>query len=428
MVVGDRNQSWQMELLMERLRNKSSQQRSFAELSKSTRMSLLEKRYALDAVEKANLQKCLDNMQHCIKVTSKQGLVERLESLTRQLGLKYMEENSSLFISSDMFYLEILLDTNGCVQDVKVHHECKSLQSCSELVECLSKGDFSDFTTQLEGLVSIYQLNADAKIKSKAFMALQAMEQDVFSMFQLSNYFTDVRALIMQSPTGLVQQRRGGHPMKLTYFLTPLEMLSLQSQEMLTVTADYVHAKKVGLSVTINLTASVAHKLQIQPIMNVADPQNPTYESMTTYNSTMLPASFVLSLNKPMAMCQSLIKAIAQVTELPFGAAADPNVPAKEKQGPIMGLIASSASNGVISANLLKGLIVTLPDQSHCYFMTDNREMAGESVATIPFTEPRQLFDVVRLLRQQAMFNALIESCVRPNAKPGEWGGSGFTD
>lgn len=140
-----------MDLLMERLRSKSSQQRSFAEISKNTRMSLLEKRYALDAVEKASLQRCLDNMQHCIKVTSKQGLVERLESLTRQLGLKYMEENSSLFISSDMFYLEIFLDSDGHVHDVKVHHECKSLQSCTELVECLSKGDFADFTAQLEG-------------------------------------------------------------------------------------------------------------------------------------------------------------------------------------------------------------------------------------------------------------------------------------
>ena len=36
-----------------------------------------------------------------------------------------MEDTTGLFISSDMFYLEIVLDTNGVVQDVKVHHECK---------------------------------------------------------------------------------------------------------------------------------------------------------------------------------------------------------------------------------------------------------------------------------------------------------------
>jgi mediator of RNA polymerase II transcription subunit 1 len=101
-----------MELLMEKLRNKAKAQqyKSFQEVSKSARMALLvsahkeannhyftryvihpvlplqEKRYALDAVEKANLQKTLDSMQHCIKVTSRQGLIERLDCLTRQLG------------------------------------------------------------------------------------------------------------------------------------------------------------------------------------------------------------------------------------------------------------------------------------------------------------------------------------------------------
>lgn len=71
---------------MERLRSKAGQHKSFPDLSKAIRMSMLEKRYALDAVEKASLQKCLDSMQRCIKVTTRQGLVERLESLSRQLG------------------------------------------------------------------------------------------------------------------------------------------------------------------------------------------------------------------------------------------------------------------------------------------------------------------------------------------------------
>lgn len=46
-----------------------------------------DKRYTLDSVEKSQHQKCLDTLQHCIKVTSLQSMVERLESLTRQLGL-----------------------------------------------------------------------------------------------------------------------------------------------------------------------------------------------------------------------------------------------------------------------------------------------------------------------------------------------------
>lgn len=85
-------------------------------------------------------------------MTTRQGLVERLESLSRQLGLKFTDDTSVLFISSDMFYLEIKLDANGTVVDVKVHHECKIEQPCTELINCLVKGDFADFTTQLEGM------------------------------------------------------------------------------------------------------------------------------------------------------------------------------------------------------------------------------------------------------------------------------------
>lgn len=351
-------------------------------------------------------------MQHCIKVTTKQGLVERLESLTRQLGLKYMEENSSLFISSDMFYLEILLDQNGSVQDVKVHHECiKSLQSCPELVDCLTKGDFADFTSQLEGLASIYQLNAESKIKSKAFMALQALEQDIFSIFQLHNYYPDVAALVAQSPTGLVQKRRGGHSMKLTYFLPPMELLDLATKSMHQVTAEFIHSKGVGLSVTVNLEASVAHKLQIQPILNMSDPQNITYDPMTSFNSTMLPASFVLALNKPMPVCQSIIKRLS-IEPPPGGDSA-------AKPQPIMGLVANSVVDGA-GANLQKGLFVTLPDQCHCYFMTENSQLQGEVIKSVPFTEPSQVLEIIKLLRGQAVFNTLIGSCIRAKARQGK--------
>jgi Mediator of RNA polymerase II transcription subunit 1 len=103
------------------LRNK--QFKSFAELAKNIRMHFLAKTYNIDVLEKANLQKTLDGMQQCIKVKTRQGLIERLESLSRQLGLKLsLMEDTGLFISSDMFFLEIILDKNT-VQDVKVHHE-----------------------------------------------------------------------------------------------------------------------------------------------------------------------------------------------------------------------------------------------------------------------------------------------------------------
>lgn len=368
----EKSKKWQMELLMERLRTKANQHKPFNELSKSMRISMLEKRYALDAVEKANLQKCLDSMQHCIKVTTRQGLVERLESLSRQLGLKFMEETQPkpiLFISSDMFYLEIVLDSAGMVQDVKVHHENIEEQSCAELVTCLVNGDFADFTTQLEGLSSIYQLNADVKIKSKAFMALQALETDLISLFScFQSGYTDPQAMVLQSPVGVLQKRRGGHPMRLTYFMPPFELLNMEAKSLNVLSVDLITSKSsLGMSVTVNLEASPSNKLQIQPvIVFAAGHSTPTYSPMGTHNSIMLPASFVLRLNKPMPICVTLINQIQAKTEFPFG-----DVTTKT---PILSLITQHISGGVLQS-ATKGLFVSLPDQNHCYFMTENRNL-----------------------------------------------------
>lgn len=167
--------------------------------------------------------------------------------------------------------------------------------------------------------------------------------------------------------------------------------------------------------VTVNLEASVAHKLPIQPILNLTgnDPQNLSYAQLNNYNSTMLPASFVLTLNKPMAVCTDLIAQITKLTELNFNS--DDHKPA-----PILSLIGKQASNGEI-INSSKGLLVTLPDQNHCYFMSENRSMNGVVAKSIPFTDTAHVSRIVQLLRQQALFNTLISSCVRHNNRSGEF-------
>ena len=64
---------------------------------------------------------------------------------------------------------------------------------------------------QLEGLISIYNLNADQKIKSKAFSSLQFLESDILQLFDLQcSYLTDPFDIIYKSDVGLVLKRRGG--------------------------------------------------------------------------------------------------------------------------------------------------------------------------------------------------------------------------
>lgn len=441
--MSEKNKIWKMEALMEQLRTKTSHStKTFQELAKSMRMSLLEKRYALDAVEKAHLQKTLDSMQHCIRITTRQGLVERLESLTRQLGLKFTDNNNNLFISSDMFYLEIMLDpTTGNVHDVKVHHECNVKQeSCQELVTVLQSGDFNDFTQQLEGFQSIYQLNAESKIKSKAFVALQALEIDLNRLYLMENIQKlSPEKQILHSIVGMLLKRRGGHPMRLFFFVRPHELLNFAQKKLEVMTSEFLiqaakEKKEFGYSGTINLEqAAPANKLQLEPILNVnqkIENGEPVYYPITSVNGTMLPATFVLRLNKPLPTCVKLIEQIKQITDMNiFGSDGTPlNVAVKQEMSApndplgaskpvsLISLIVQFESENTLQ-NGEKGLFVSFPDQNHCYFLSDQNEILGLLIKNIQFTEPSHVTKIIKLLKQQALFNALIASCIRNNGK-----------
>lgn len=62
----------------------------------------------------------------------------------------------------------------------------------------------------------------------------------------------------------------------------------------------------------------------------------------------------------------------------------------------------------------------TLPDQHHCYFISENKSMNGVLVQNVPFTHPGQVPQILVILRQQALFNTMIISCVRENSKQGK--------
>ena len=52
--------------------------------------------------------------------------------------LKFSPGGSPLdwFISSDMFYLEVMLESSGGVKDVRIHHEGKVEQQVSNFIVC----------------------------------------------------------------------------------------------------------------------------------------------------------------------------------------------------------------------------------------------------------------------------------------------------
>ncbi|CAN8020807.1 unnamed protein product [Ixodes persulcatus] len=308
-----------MENLLEKLRAKASQYKPWGDMAKALRMALMEKHHLVDSADRNRLQKCLDTIQKSIKVTSMQSMIERLDTITRQQGLIFTTgpDGQECFISSDMFYVEVLLETSGEVKDVKIAHHGDPV-SCPELTQVLLKGDFAEFTSHLEGLASIYQLNADKKQKTKAYLALQALETDLSNVSQLQSFMNEPSNRVHKSPVGILQPRRGGHPMKLTFFISPYDLLDLESKSSIPLTVDAILEKQLGHSVSVCIESSSAHKLQTMSLISVTNtPEGknlPSFAALSNLNSTTLPASFVLKLPKPIPMALALVRKIHAIT------------------------------------------------------------------------------------------------------------------
>ncbi|XP_035216404.1 mediator of RNA polymerase II transcription subunit 1-like, partial [Stegodyphus dumicola] len=375
-----------------------------------------EKRHLMNSGERTQLQKVLDTLQKSIKVTSLQSMVERLDSITRQQGLKFTSgpPNTECYIFSDMFYVEILLETTGEVKDVKIAHQGDPV-TCPELVKVLRSGNFTEFTKHLEGLASIYQLNAEKRQKSKAYLALQALEVDLSMLAQLQSSIIEPSNLVHKSPVGILQQRRGGYSLKLTYFISPYDLLDPETKSSIPLTVDAVIEKGLGHSVTVCIESSTAHKLQTTSLISISKtPEGkslPSFAALSNLNSTTLPANFVLKLPKPIPMATSLAKKIQAVTNAKLSDFADFST-----VQPLLSVIINDTSNGKLSVGD-QGLYVTLPDQHHCYILNSSPDLEGVMVSSIPFTHPTHVPQILVFLRQQMLFNTVINSCIRPSSK-----------
>ena len=61
----------------------------------------------------------------------------------------------------------------------------------------------------------------------------------------------------------------------------------------------------------------------------------------------------------------------------------------------------------------------TLPDQSHCYFLSDHDSLNGYVVKKIPFSHPAQVPRILATLKKQAVFNSILSSCIRTSGIQG---------
>ncbi|KAK1881645.1 Mediator of RNA polymerase II transcription subunit 1 [Dissostichus eleginoides] len=416
-----------MAALLEKLHAKHNAARPWQETCKIVRLAM-EKRLVITAAGHPLMLTCLETLQRALKVSSLPSMTDRLESIARQnlLGSHLSPSGTECYITSDMFYVEVQLDTNGQLVDVKVAHQGENPTSCPELIQHLREKNFEEFSKHLKGLVELYKLPGDNKLKTKMYIALQSLELDLTKMMHMFRLATSANAVetILHGGVGLLTARSGGHLVSLQCYVSPYDIFEEGPDSQLN-SPDGIVPRSLGVSVSVTIEGTTAtYKLPIAPLISGSHPVDnkgtPSFSTVTNTNCVDLPACFFLKMNRPMPFSLSFIQRLGNATSIPV-------FESPPALSPLCQLIVQSQSQRQLleegsstpppSRNM--HFYFALPDQQHCYFLNsdapvqDGHSLQGVLVTKIPFRHPAQVPLLLDIIRHQAAYNNLIGSCVK---------------
>ncbi|XP_035268619.1 mediator of RNA polymerase II transcription subunit 1 isoform X2 [Anguilla anguilla] len=357
--------------------------------------------------------RCLGRIHEALNVSSLTAMVSRLEMIAKQRGLGSHRSptETTYYLTSDMFYLEVLLLPGGGVEDVKVAHHGEAPVSWEALLTLLRSKRFEDFSMKLDCFSSLYNIRGDNETKIKIYTALQHLEKDLVKISQLPRPLIDHDLhvdTILNGRIGKVTLRREGNPLSIKYYISPYDQL--------TENADAECNSGQAALVTAGASDST-HRLQMTcliqrpPIINTDG--LPVFSPLDSVTSEILPACFFLRLQPPLPMFSSFIRKMHQITEMTM-------YETDLQWLPFPWLLATSLEESSCFDSLAgedAHFFVPLPDnQMHSYVLAGDvwgiAALKGALVHNIPFTHPAHVPMLLELLRHQAAINTLLSSIV----------------
>ncbi|XP_068023196.1 mediator of RNA polymerase II transcription subunit 1 [Melanerpes formicivorus] len=411
-----------MSTLLERLHAKYNQNRPWTETMKLVRQ-VMEKRVVMNSGGHQHLVSCLETLQKALKVSSLPAMTDRLESIARQNGLgSHLSANGTeCYITSDMFYVEVQLDPSGLLCDVKVAHHGENPVSCPELVQHLREKNFEEFSKHLRGLVNLYKLPGDNKLKTKMYLALQSLELDLSKMAGMYWQATNANPLdkILHGSVGYLTPRSGGLLMNLKYYVSPYDLFEDGTGAPVVLHENNV-PRCLGMNAAVTVEGTLAmYKLPIAPLIMGSHPVDskgtPSFSSITSANSVDLPACFFLKFPRPLPVSRACIQKLQACTGIPLFDTPPTFVPLYELITQFE--LSKEAEPGPLNHNM--HFYAALPGQQHCYFLNkdaplpDGRSLQGTLLSKIAFQHPGRVPLILNLIRHQVAYNTLIGSCVK---------------
>lgn len=204
--------------------------------------------------------------------------------------------------------------------------------------------------------------------------------------------------------------------MKLTYFISPYDLLDEERKVSLPLSIDIITEKKLGYSSTVCIENSSIHKLQTTSLVSITKSQDgkslPIISALNSQNSTSLPACFALKLPESLPISIEIMNKIKQAANGLDVIYETANTP----QSLISLLTKKMLPKKEFSKfkSVDDPFYVELPDQCHTYYFNSSiSNIMGVEAISIPFLHPTSVPKILGLLRQQVLFNVLISSCIR---------------
>ncbi|KAM5156739.1 mediator of RNA polymerase II transcription subunit 1-like [Mantella aurantiaca] len=359
---------------------------------------------------------CRNTLQEAIKAKSLSTLLTRIEAISKQKGLEsHLGPNGRIcYITSEMFYIEVQVKRNGHVGSVKLAHHGESPTVCKELLFLLRAKDFEGFGRSLEGLLHLYNIPGDSEIKAKVYLALCSLETDLIAIYNLSRPTTDEDrvAAILHGKVGYLSPRCGGTPMNIEYYISPYQVLEEKLKPGTRVIGNNASVTVVGTNNWYNLPVSPSFQ-------EVSQESDSSYEfsTVTEVSSMVLPACFFLTFEQPEPILLHLIQKIQNITGIPV--VATDHAPLHEL------LIDLKLKQPGVHREIQ--FTVSLPgSMDHCYVLNsrcENESAVGALVNKIPFTQRSHVPFILEILRYQAAYSTLLNSCLSRTINPKDHNG-----
>uniref|UniRef100_A0A3B3SDZ9 Mediator of RNA polymerase II transcription subunit 1 n=1 Tax=Paramormyrops kingsleyae TaxID=1676925 RepID=A0A3B3SDZ9_9TELE len=334
---------------------------------------------------------CLAKLYEAMNECSVSAIISRLETIAMQRGLgsHLSPTESTCYLTSDMFYVEVLLSGDG-VQDVKLALHGEAPESSETLLELLRLKKYEEFSAKLDCLNSFYNIPGDNEIKIKIYNTLQCLEKDLLKISNLprSLEVCDVHVdTVLNGRIGCIVPRREEQ--------TTGGRLAL-------VTAG-----------TIDGTQRLPTSSLIPQPPQIASQGLPVFSPLEDSNSDELPSCFLLRLRPPLAMMSSIVLRVQKITGLTLS---DSDL--KWMPYPQLLLENILEENGRTGSweNGDAHFVLLPKNQTYSFALSEAMEnptsLEGSFVRDIPFSHPAHVPALLELLRHQSALNTLLFSCI----------------